>query len=184
MSTPIAEDWWRLFRTTDGVEVSHVDLRPDDARETEAHARLDKGERERCRRFQHPGPQRRLALCRAALRAILTRRLGCGDERPAFGPAPYTKPYALLDRRPAPIAFNVSHSGDHELIAVAPYGRLGVDVEERVTRHGLDGPIAAVLGPDERRSWRRRTGTKSFACSSTFGQSRKRCSRLPGRAME
>ena len=55
-----------------------------------------------------------------------------------------------MDGRPAPIAFNVSHSGDHGLIAVAPYGRLSVDVEERVTRHGLDGPIAAVLGPDER----------------------------------
>ena len=150
MPTPIAEGWWRLFRTTGGVEVSHVDLTPDGAREAEAYARLDESERERCRRFQHPGPQRRFALCRAALRAILSRRLGCGDERLAFGAAPYTKPYAVLEGQPAPIAFNVSHSGDHGLIAVASKGRLGVDVEERVTRHDLDGPIAGVLGPDER----------------------------------
>ncbi len=51
--------------------------------------------------------------------------------------------------RPARISFNVSHSGKHGLIALAPEGRLGVDVEERVPRHDLDGLIRAVLGPDE-----------------------------------
>ena len=51
--------------------------------------------------------------------------------------------------RPAPISFNVSHSGEHGLIAFAEQGRLGVDVEERSAQRNLDGLIRTVLGPAE-----------------------------------
>ncbi len=55
-----------------------------------------------------------------------------------------------MDGAPATISFNVSHGGGHGLIAVAPEGRLGVDVEERVPRGDLDGLIRTVLGPGEK----------------------------------
>ncbi len=46
-------------------------------------------------------------------------------------------------------SFNVSHGGDHGLIAFAPRGRLGVDVEERSLRHDPDGHIRKVFAPRE-----------------------------------
>ena len=146
----IAEDWWRPFSITGGVEVTHVDLRADAVRETAAFSLLDDGERAQWRRFLHPGPRRRFALSRAALRTVVSRRLDCKGERIAFVSSPYGKPFAQVRGTPAPISLNVSHSGDHGLIAVAPMGRLGIDVEERTSQHDLDGPIVDVLGPDER----------------------------------
>ena len=55
----------------------------------------------------------------------------------------------MVDGTPAAISFNVSHGGRHGLIAVAPGGRLGVDVEERVSRRDLDGLIATAFAPKE-----------------------------------
>lgn len=110
---------------------------------------LDEGEQARWRRSRHDGPRRRFALCRAALRAILRVRLGCRNEELAFSPASHGKPFAVVRGKPANINFNVSHSGEHGLIAVAAEGRLGVDVEERTDRRDLDGLIATMLGPHE-----------------------------------
>ncbi len=56
----------------------------------------------------------------------------------------------MVDGTPAAISFNVSHGGRHGLIAVAPSGRLGVDVEERAARRDLDGLIGTAFAPNER----------------------------------
>ena len=129
--------------------MAHVDLTPHAAREAAALTALDEDERGRCQRYRHDGPRRRFALCRAALRAVLRSQLRCRNEELAFGASSHGKPFALVHGRPAPISFNVSHSGEHGLIAIAARGHLGVDVEERVERRDLDELIATVLGPDE-----------------------------------
>ena len=110
---------------------------------------LDGGERERCTRFLVQRPRREFRLCRAALRALLCRRLGCRNDALAFAPAEHGKPFALVDGAPAPVSFNVSHSGCHGLIAVAAGGRIGVDIEERVIRHDIDGVLRTAFAPDE-----------------------------------
>ena len=74
----------------------------------------------------------------------------CSNDALSFRDSNYGKPFALVEGSPAPVSFNVSHSGDHGLIAIAPGGRLGIDVEVRQTRHDLNGPIAEVLEPSER----------------------------------
>ena len=127
-----------------------VDLSHSPARESVAYARLDERERARLRRFVLEGPRRRFTLCRAALRAILCDQLGCENERLAFGASEYGKPFALVGGAPAAISFNVSHSGSHGLIAFAPAGRLGVDIEERTDRRDIDLLGEAVFGPAER----------------------------------
>ena len=144
------EIWWSAFCTVGDVVVLHVDLREEAAREAEALAWLDEVERERCGRFLYDGPKRRFALCRAALRAVLCERLGCRKEQLRFGSNEFGKPFALLRGEMAPVSFNVSHSGDHGLIAYASQGWLGVDVEERVPRKNLEGLIESVLGESER----------------------------------
>ena len=145
---PVADAWWSPFTTTDGVDVAHVDLRPDQAREAEAYAGLDRSERSSWRKYL-PGPRRRFSLCRAALRAILCNRLDCRNEQLSFRVSGYGKPFAVVGGVRAPVSFNVSHGGNHGLIALAAAGRLGVDVEERVPKRNLDGLIDAVMGLEE-----------------------------------
>ena len=145
----VAGCWWRPFRTAGDAAVLHLDLRPHPAREEEASRWLDEQEQSRLRQFRHEGPGRRFALCRAALRAVLCGRLGCRNQQLAFGASAHGKPYALVQGAAAPVSFNVSHSGEHGLIALAAAGRLGVDVEERTPRRHLDELISAALGPAE-----------------------------------
>ena len=124
-------------------------MRPGPAREREAFAWLDREERSVWRKYL-PGPRRRFSLCRAALRAMLCGRLGCRNEQLSFALSEYEKPFALVEGARAPVSFNVSHSGNHGLIALAAEGRLGIDVEEPVDKRNLDGLIEMVMGPDER----------------------------------
>ena len=127
-----------------------VDLGQNAARESNAFGWMDEQEQSRWQRLLAGGPRRRFTLCRAALRAILCEQLGCENERLAFGASEYGKPFALVDGAPAAISFNVSHSGSHGLIAFAPAGRLGVDIEERTDRRDIDLLGEAVFGPAER----------------------------------
>ena len=150
MPGSVAECWWRRFRQTGNATILHVDLTPHAVREADALRWLDEEERARWQRYRHDGARRRFALCRAALRAILCNRLGCRNEELAFAASDHGKPYAVMRERPASISFNVSHSGEHGLVAFAEEGRLGVDVEERGARRHLDELIRTVLGPNER----------------------------------
>ena len=145
-----ADRWWRRFKSIGDIVVFHVDLIPDQGREAEALTSLDEEERSRWQRFQSPVAQRRYVLCRAALRAILCCQIGCGNESLAFEAAKHGKPFALVNGLPASISFNVSHSGNHGLIAVASKGRLGVDVEERAPRRNLENLIEGVFSPREK----------------------------------
>lgn len=128
----------------------HVDLTPCAHRETVAWEWLDRTERARWKRFRFPAPRRRFALCRAALRALLCGALGAVNEQLGFAITEHGKPRAQLNGRRAAISFNVSHSGRHGLVAFAPRGRLGVDIEERSERCDIDGLRETVCGPLER----------------------------------
>lgn len=152
--------WWRPFNTVAEATVFHVDLAPHAAHEVRALEWLSPEERVRSGRYLHAGSRRRFALCRAALRAVLCDRLACDGQQLTFGTSSYGKPFAQVDEMPNPISFNVSHSGSHGLIAVAPHGRLGVDVEERISRDDLGSLTDAVLGPSEEREFARLCGKR------------------------
>lgn len=141
--------WWRPYRTLGDTTVFHVDLRPHADHEADSLAWLDAAELRRRQRFQVPGPARRYALCRAALRAVLAARLACRNERITFGAGDHGKPFAMVDGVRAEISFNVSHSGDHGLIAVRPMGGLGIDVEQRQPRRHMDLVIGTVFTETE-----------------------------------
>ena len=132
------------------ADVFHVDLSPNPGREDEARAWLDERERARRDRFISPGPRRRFTLCRAALRSVLCRELGCGNDELEFGSGYYEKPFAIVRGERRPTGFNVSHSGRHGLIAVASGGRVGVDVEELDPRRNLDTLIDSAFTAAER----------------------------------
>ena len=162
MAHGLVGDWWQPFARLDDVDVVYVDLRSDAANEQEAWAWLDGGEQRRARRFQHVGARRRYVLCRASLRSLLCDSLGCSNRRLTFDAAEHGKPLATVDGRPAPISFNVSHSGQHGLIALASRGRVGVDVEERVPQRNLDTLVEAVFGPSERADMAAASGSRKL----------------------
>lgn len=141
---------WRRFHESGDTVVVHVDLQPDADRETEALAWLDEAEHGRRDRFLRDQPRREFTLCRAALRALLCKRLACGNTELSFETSEHGKPLALVDGVPALADFSVSHSGSHGLIAFVPEGRIGVDVEERSARRDLAGDIRVLFAPEER----------------------------------
>ena len=141
--------WWQPYRTLGDTTVLHVDLRPHADHEADSLAWLDTAERRRRQRFEIPGPGRRYALCRAALRAVLADRLACRNERITFGAGDHGKPFAMVDGVRAGISFNLSHSGDHGLIAVSPRGGLGIDVEQREPRRHMERLIGTVFTETE-----------------------------------
>lgn len=149
MDASLAGGWWRPFRLIGEATVVHVDLTPHAAHEAAALEWLDDQERARTQRFAYAGPRRRYELCRAALRAILCLRLGCTNVELALEASEHGKPYAIVGGLPAPISFNVSHSGRHGLIALAPAGRLGVDIEERVPHRNLDLLVETMFSAEE-----------------------------------
>lgn len=144
--------WWRPWREIEGVTILHVDLSPDTEREARALRLLDDEERARWRRSLSVRARREFALCRAALRTILSERLGCSNRQLAFGYLEHGKPFATVDGRQATIGFNVSHSGGHGLIAFTKNEWLGIDVEERLPRRDFEGIGSLVYGPAERQS--------------------------------
>lgn len=148
---PTENTWWTPWREVDGAIVLHVDLAPDAGREAQAVSLLDDAEKARSRRFQSVRARREFVLCRAALRVSLAERLGCSCGRLSFGFLEHGKPYVRLADRSVDIAFNVSHSGGHGLIAITDRACVGVDVEERAPRRDLDGIGSLVYGPEERR---------------------------------
>ena len=121
---------------------------------------LNDDERMRARKFVHQGARRRYVLCRAALRTALCAELGCDNERLSFGEGEHGKPFALIDDMPAEISFNLSHSGRHGLIAIAPDGRVGVDVEDRADRRDFDRLIEEVFTPREQAELNRMRGRR------------------------
>lgn len=131
------------------MTVYHVDLAPA-TDPPPALEWLDESERERRDRYLGDLPRRQFTLCRAALRVLLVRRLGCPNRALGFGEGRRGKPFALVGGRPSRISFNVSHSGNHGMIAVAAGGRLGIDIEARRARKTLDQLIATLMTETER----------------------------------
>jgi 4'-phosphopantetheinyl transferase len=93
---------------------------------------LDAVERARAERFVRARDRRRFILCRGALRSILGVLTGLSPERVAFRFGPGGKPAIAWPEdssSPANLSFNVTHSDDLALIAVARDLELGVDLE-------------------------------------------------------
>ena len=161
-SVAMNECWWHPFRETGDSVIIYVDLTPPAARAADALVWLDQREQARWHRYRRARPRREFGLCRAALRATLCRQLGCRNDELTFETSHHGKPFAVVGGTRAAINFNVSHSGNHGLIAVAPAGRIGVDVEERGTRHDPDGAIRTAFAPAERAALAAARGTRKI----------------------
>jgi len=89
-------------------------------------ASLSQAERQRAGRFVFARDRRRYLAAHCALHHLLAVRTGVPAEALRFAEGPHGKP--SLASRPA-CAFNLSHSEDIALFALADEGEIGVDVE-------------------------------------------------------
>ncbi|WP_445372780.1 4'-phosphopantetheinyl transferase family protein [Methylomonas sp. HW2-6] len=132
------------------VDVWHAELRGLDSKAlTFWDALLSDQERQRSQEYKRPERRQGFVAVRGLLRCTLAGYLDVEPRELVFESGEYGKP-ALAGAR---LHFNISHSGDHLLIAVSDLGELGVDVESlRVGRnlHALAGRCFSVR---EYREW-------------------------------
>lgn len=147
---PDRERWWSEFEVFDQVRVFNVDASASTDREKIALQLLDLDETKRWGNFVRPEPRLRFALCRAALRAIVCDLIRCENTELNFPETEMGKPYATLNGQKIDVSFNVSHSGDHALIAIGETPALGVDVEFRRQHPNLELLVSTVLSPAEK----------------------------------
>lgn len=87
---------------------------------------LNEAERVKVARFRFEGLRKTAVISRGSVRIILSQLLGIPPETIQFITNAHGKP-ALMP--PAPLHFNVAHSGDFVLVAVAKTA-VGVDIEK------------------------------------------------------
>ena len=125
----------KLDLTADRVDVWRVHL----SSTTPNEASLSADERQRAARFHFDTDRDRFVVAHASLRDILSRFMQCEPNELVFSVNEYGKP--SLNRSndfsrsttevvtTKDVEFNLSHSGDFALIAVARGRKVGVDVE-------------------------------------------------------
>ena len=89
---------------------------------------LSREEHERAARFHFEKDRQHFKAARSALRIILGRYLNLPPESLEFAQTEYGKPF-LTNLEAAGVLFNLSHSGEVAVIAVAREREVGVDVE-------------------------------------------------------
>lgn len=111
---PHQVDVWRVF----------LDLPSDSIKRLEPS--LSGDESQRAARFYFPRDRDRSIVAHASLRGILARYIHTEPHRLIFSANEYGKPFLLSE----PIVqFNMSHSSNYALIAVAREQNVGIDIE-------------------------------------------------------
>jgi 4'-phosphopantetheinyl transferase len=115
-------------RWPDDIDVWHLRFDFEGARPHEAPF-LDAAERAKAARYMRLPDQVRFAATRSTLRALLGEALGMLPEQVPLVVSERGKPM-LADALGSALSFNVSHSGDHALIALSRQRGVGVDIEQ------------------------------------------------------
>ena len=101
-----------------------AELDPD----IELSSALDDAERERTLRMTSDTARRHFAASQAALRRILGRYIAVAPNQIGFRRGQHGKPF-LADIHRSELQFNLSHSHDWGVVAVAPRREVGIDLE-------------------------------------------------------
>jgi 4'-phosphopantetheinyl transferase len=90
---------------------------------------LTPDERQRAERFYRQEHQQRFVASRGILRAILARYLNTSPEQIQFDYGSHGKPFVKSPANLPKLEFNLSHSQDRALYAIALHHRIGIDLE-------------------------------------------------------
>lgn len=127
------------------VHVWRIDLSAQEERRM--HALLSPEEQARAARFRVANARRQFVVTRATLRLLLAGYLGAQPARLTLSVNAYGKP--MLPPDTTGVRFNVSHTGNCGLIAVAQGRSVGIDVE-RIRTNVIGARIAEhFFAPEE-----------------------------------
>lgn len=113
-----------MIATTETVVIVRIDL----AAASNVPDVLDEEERSRADRITFERDRRRFIVSHSALRLILGRQLGMRPELVRFETGARGKP--RLADAPGDVRFNMSHSGELAVFAIALGREVGIDIEE------------------------------------------------------
>lgn len=132
------------------VDVWGCALRADGDEIEAWHDHLSAEERQRAARFVRRRDRDRHVVAHGILRQVLARYRDLSPRELQFVQSPHGKP-ALVSSAPKPrIGFNLSHSGDAALIAVAEDADVGVDLERERDDVDVRGIAARFFTERER----------------------------------
>lgn len=125
-------------------------------------SRLGPEQQQAAQRFKVDSARQRYIISRVVLSRILARYLGCSAEEVKYKIGKYGKPCLAqgLDSGPGegakpPLVFNMSHSGEAVVCAVAASGWLGIDVECEGRKLGFSDLAERFFAAEEVRQLRR-----------------------------
>jgi 4'-phosphopantetheinyl transferase len=126
---------------------------PRDAAWIPAFSRvLSADEREKAARFHFEADRSRFVLGRGMMRHVLARRLHRSPDELRFEYGPFGKPALAPGGSKGRLQFNLSHSGDLILLAVAIDRAIGIDVERMRTDISHTGIAERFFSAAERSS--------------------------------
>ncbi|HQE93533.1 MAG TPA: 4'-phosphopantetheinyl transferase superfamily protein [Anaerolineae bacterium] len=137
----------------DAVHVWRVDghVSPDDVQRLADT--LSPAEHARAARFRFPEHRERFIVAHGAVRDILSRYLDLPATQLIFSTNPYGKP-TLAAPDHAWLQFNLSHSGDLALVAVARDHPVGIDVEQMIPPEDFSRLVEQFFSVNENAAFR------------------------------
>jgi 4'-phosphopantetheinyl transferase len=112
-------------------------------------AHLTEGEHERAARFVWNRDRIQYTVCRAVLRQLLARYRVGTPAHIKFVYSPRGKPSLVADLNPIDLQFNLAHSSQGAIIAVARGCQVGVDIERIRSLSDLGSLVRVCFAPDE-----------------------------------
>ena len=136
------------------VHVWQLDVREQSERLAELEQLLSENERAAAAKYAFADVRERYVTVRGMLRTILAGYLATRPEHIQFDYGAYGKPHIGGEHATSGICFNVSHSSDRALIAVAKGRELGVDLEQARPRPSIDRLAERLFSPRDLIAWR------------------------------
>ncbi len=146
-----------LSLSADAVHVWRADLDLEAGRLRSLEQNLSADERARATRFRFARDRERFIAARGLLRKIVAFYLNMAARELRFGYGAHGKPF-LAEPECSGLRFNVSHSLDLALIAVAYEREVGVDIEHVRTDIAVKEIAETVLSEPEKHALSRFTG--------------------------
>lgn len=135
---------------SDFVDVWHGSLLHPDQNIDSLLRQLSIQERLKANAFKLADMRNRYIAVRASLRQTLAAYLDTDPQQLQFNQSEHGKPFLACES----IHFNLSHTANYLVIAVANFPHIGIDIEVSRSRNNLDSLAARCFAPSELQAWR------------------------------